>query len=180
MEYQNIIDFWFDEKTKPYWFNSTIEFDNKLKDDYLSVYTSAQQLELDDWLAEPLGALALVIILDQYPLNMFRGLPESFATEEQSRLVAEKAIELGFDANLTLEQKAFLYMPFMHSENIADQKMSLALFNQEGLENNYKFAQHHYAIIEQFGRFPHRNKVLGRDSTDDEVKYLNSKEAFLG
>ncbi len=180
MDYQEIIDFWFSEQTKPLWFNSTSEFDAQLKENYLTVYTEAKDLKLKSWQSNPLGALALVIILDQLPLNMFRGQPQSFATEALSREVAEQAMSQGFDAELTTEQKAFLYMPYMHSENLADQEQSLILFNQEGLESNYRFAQHHYEIVKQFGRFPHRNKILGRESTEAEIEYLNSDKAFLG
>ncbi|VAW91223.1 FIG027190: Putative transmembrane protein, partial [hydrothermal vent metagenome] len=136
MDYQNIIDFWFNEKTKPLWFNSTSDFDGLLEEKYLSVYTDAKNLKLKDWQTQPLGALALVIILDQFPLNMFRGQSQSFETEALSREIAEQAINQGFDAELTTEQKAFLYMPYMHSENLADQEQSLILFNQEGLEDN--------------------------------------------
>ena len=126
------------------------------------------------------GCLALVIILDQFPLNMFRGEARSFATEARSREVARRAIEKGFDKELPVEQCAFLYMPFMHSEDLADQKLGLELFNQPGLESNLRFARHHHAIIETYGRFPHRNKALGRSNTEAETEYLNSKEAFTG
>ncbi len=180
MDYQHIIDFWFDKKNRPLWFKSTADFDKQLKENYLKVYTDAKNLKLKAWQSEPLGALALVIILDQFPLNMFRGQAVSFETETLSREIAERAISQGFDADLSTEQKAFLYMPYMHSENLADQEQSLILFNQEGLENNYRFAKHHYEIIKQFGRFPHRNKILGRENTKAETEYLNSDKAFLG
>ncbi len=180
MDYKNIIDFWFSEQTKPLWFNSTSEFDALLNEKYLAVYTEAKNLKLKDWQIEPLGALALVIILDQFPLNMFRGQSQSFETEALSRDIAEQAVNQGFDAELTTEQKAFLYMPYMHSESMADQEQSLILFNQDRLESNYRFAQHHYEIVKKFGRFPHRNKILGRENTEDETDYLNSDEAFKG
>lgn len=180
MDYQNIIDFWFNEQTKALWFKSTSDFDASLKEKYLAVYTDAKSLKLKDWQTAPLGALALVIILDQFPLNMFRGQPQSFETETLSREIAEQAVKQGFDAELATEQKAFLYMPYMHSENLADQEQSLILFNQEGLENNYRFAQHHYEIVKQFGRFPHRNKILGRENTEAEIEYFDSDKAFLG
>lgn len=178
--YQDIIDFWFDEKTKPLWFNSNDELDLKLRNEYFDVYTAAKNLELNSWQEEVLGALALVILLDQFPLNMFRGVPQSFETEALSREIAAKAINEGFDAELNPEQKAFLYMPYMHSENIKDQGESLILFNQEGLEENLRFAQHHHDIVKQFGRFPHRNKILGRESSKEELDYLNSDKAFKG
>ena len=180
MDYNSIIDFWFDAKTKPLWFNSTIEFDEQLQRDFSDIFLKATNNALKHWEEQPFGALALVIILDQFPLNMFRGQAESFSTESLSREITENAINKGFDAELTIEQRAFLYLPYMHSENIDDQEKSLILFNQPGLENNFKFAQHHYGIIKKFGRFPHRNEILGRESTSDEVKYLNSDRAFKG
>ena len=179
-DYQDVIDFWFDEKTKPLWFNSNDEFDLKLRNEYFDVYNAAKNEELIAWQQEVLGSLALVIILDQFPLNMFRGLPQSFETEALSRAVAAKAINEGFDAELNAEQKVFLYMPYMHSENIKDQNESLILFNQEGMELNLDFARHHYEIVKQFGRFPHRNKILGRESSKEELEYLNSDKAFKG
>jgi len=180
INYQDVIDFWFDEKTKPLWFNSNDEFDLKLRNEYFDVYNAAKNSELTAWQEEVFGALALVIILDQFPLNMFRGLPQSFETEALSREIAAKAINEGFDADLNTEQKAFLYMPYMHSENIKDQDESLILFNQEGLELNLDFALHHYEIVKQFGRFPHRNKIIGRESSKEELEYLNSDKAFKG
>ena len=180
MDYNSIINFWFDAETKPLWFNSTKEFDEQLQRDFSDIFLKAKNNVLKHWEEQPLGALALVIILDQFPLNMFRGKAESFSTESLSRVIAENAINKGFDAELTIEQRAFLYLPYMHSENIDDQEKSLILFNQPGLENNFKFAQHHYDIIKNFGRFPHRNEILGRESTSGEVKYLNSERAFKG
>ena len=180
MDYQNIIDFWFADVNKPFWFNSTKKFDNQLYKDYHSFYIAASNGKLSSWQQQPFGALALVIILDQFPLNMFRGKPESFTTEAMSLEFAKQAISQGFDADLTNEQKMFLYMPYMHSEDLADQEQSLIMFNQDGLENNYKYAQHHYEIIKQFGRFPHRNIILGRKSSAEELEYLNSEKAFRG
>ena len=126
------------------------------------------------------GCLALVILFDQFPLNMYRGEARSFATEARSREVARAAIDRGFDRDMPAEQKCFLYMPFMHSENLQDQELALQLFDQPGLEDNMRFARHHHGIVAQFGRFPHRNEALGRSSTEAENEYLNSKEAFTG
>ena len=126
------------------------------------------------------GALALVILLDQMPLNMYRGQPESFATEAQSREVAGRAITRHFDQYLPDKGKAFLYMPFMHSENLADQDRSVELFTNAGLQDNLRFARHHRDIVRRFGRFPHRNAILGRNSTPEETAWLASGEAFLG
>ena len=121
-----------------------------------------------------------MILLDQFPLNMFRGRPEGFATEADSRAVAERAIERGFDQALDDQGKAFLYMPFMHSEFLADQERSLALFAAAGLDANLKWARHHRDIVHRFGRFPHRNAVLRRQHTPDETEWLASPEAFRG
>lgn len=178
--YRELLDFWFSEAVSRFWFNSTPEFDRQLKDSYGDLWQQAVNGELDAWLETAEGCLALVIILDQFPLNMFRGEARSFSSEQQSREVAAHALEKGFDVELTSRQKSFLYMPFMHSENLDDQARSLQLFDQPGLEDNLRFARHHYGIVERFGRFPHRNAILGRPSSESEIEYLNSKEAFKG
>lgn len=177
---QNIIDFWFADETRKLWFNSTAEFDQRLRESYQETWEQASRGELDQWMQSAEGCLALVIILDQFPLNMFRNQAQSYATEAQSREVARFAIERKFDQALDAEGKAFLYMPFMHSESLEDQRLALELFEQPGLESNLRFARHHHDIVEKYGRFPHRNEALGRDSSEAELAYLNSKEAFTG
>ena len=178
--YQALVDFWFSESASQYWFKSTEAFDQQLCDDYVGLWQQAKDGELESWQVQPMGCLALVILLDQLPLNMFRGTAKSFSTEAQSREVAALAIDQGFDVDMELKHKAFLYMPFMHSEDMQDQGRSVELFNQPGLEDNYRFANHHFSIVEQFGRFPHRNEILGRENSDAEIEYLNSKQAFKG
>ena len=111
---------------------------------------------------------------------MFRQQARSFATENKARQVADLATDKGLDQSLSAEQKAFLYLPFMHSENLADQDKSVELFEKAGLTENLRYAKHHRELIQRFGRFPHRNRILGRESTAEEEDYLNSKEAFLG
>ena len=175
-----LIAFWFSARVRPLWFNSTPEFDAELREHYLTTYYAALSGELASWADTAEGALALVICLDQLPLNMFRGQVESFAGEAPSRLVAEAAIEQGLDQFLSGEQKAFLYMPYMHSENLADQGRVLELFAQAGLMDNLQWAKHHRDIVARFGRFPHRNAVLGRESTAEEMAWLASDEAFTG
>ena len=175
-----IIDFWFDEDTRKLWFKSTAEFDRSIGERFENLLEQAGRGELDYWMETAEGCLALVIILDQFPLNMFRGSAQSFATEAQSREVARVAIERGLDKALTAEQQAFLYMPFMHSEALADQELAMDLFDQPGMESNLRFARHHHSIVQTYGRFPHRNAALGRTSTAAEIEYLNSREAFTG
>ena len=178
--YQDLIDFWFSDEVSQYWFNSNKAFDQQLLETYANTWQQAKQGELDDWQQTAAGSLALIILLDQMPLNMFRGTAQSFSTEAQSRDVARNAIENAYDEQLPTNQKSFMYMPFMHSEDLDDQALAVELFNQPGLENNFRFAKHHYGIVEQFGRFPHRNKILGRESNEAEVEFLNSKEGFQG
>jgi len=180
MMYQDLIDFWFSEDSSKHWFNSTQAFDQALIDSYETTWVEAEQGRLDHWQQSATGSLALVILLDQFPLNMFRGQAKSFSTESQSRDVAREAIDKGFDQELPSSQVSFLYMPFMHSEDLDDQALGVELFKKPGLESNYRFARHHYNIVERFGRFPHRNKILGRESSEAEVEYLNSKEGFQG
>ena len=175
-----LLAFWFSEPVKKLWFDSTPEFDAQLKQKYLPLVERAERGDLDSWAEDALGALALVIILDQFPLNMFRDQARSFATESKARQIAEYAVDHGLDQQLSAEQKAFVYLPFMHSENPADQDKSVELFEQAGLTENLRFANHHRELIRRFGRFPHRNRILGRESTVEEIDYLNSKEAFLG
>lgn len=177
---EELIEFWFSEPVVKLWFKSTPEFDTQLRKRYLDIYEYAKHGHLDDWRETPLGSLALVILLDQIPLNIFRGRPESFSTEEHARRVASIAIKHSFDRELNDRQKAFLYMPFMHSENLQDQDFAIKLFEQAGLQNNLRYARHHRGIIARFGRFPHRNPILGRASSSDEMAYLDSPEAFHG
>lgn len=177
---REIIDFWFSEEVRKLWYNSTPAFDALLHERYLALWEQAVAGELDQWRQTAEGCLALAILLDQFPLNMFRGDARCFSSEALSREVARGAIEVGFDRRLAVEQRAFLYMPFMHSEALADQQLALELFDQEGLEGHRRFARHHHDIVAKFGRFPHRNTILGRDSSAAEIEYLNSKQAFTG
>ena len=178
MTADDILEFWFSEESKAHWFASTPEYDCQVKERFESAWQQAGAGELADWEETALGALALVILLDQMPLNMFRDQPESFSTEEQSRHVARRAIGNGFDIELADEYMAFLYLPFMHSESIEDQDRSVMLFETAGLNNNLKWARGHRDIVKRFGRFPHRNQILGRKSTPEEAEWLASPEGF--
>ena len=180
VKYNEIIDFWFSEQVAKLWFDSTPKFDDELKQKYEQVYIEARDGKLDEWLKTAEGCLALVILLDQFPLNMYRGKKESFATEQKSQAVTRHAVSQSFDTQLDDKKKAFLYMPLMHSEDIEDQELSVTLYEKAKLEKNIRFARHHRDLIRRFGRFPHRNRILGRQSTAEELEYLQSKEAFLG
>jgi uncharacterized protein (DUF924 family) len=177
---QDLLQFWFHPARQAHWFKSTRELDHEIGARFGALWQRGRDGELARWEASPEGSLALVILLDQFPLNMFRGRPESFASEASSRAVAARAIERGFDQTLDDQGKAFLYMPFMHSETLADQERSLALLAAAGLDANLKWARHHRDIVRRFGRFPHRNAILGRLHTPAEKEWLASPEAFHG
>ncbi|WP_110690333.1 DUF924 family protein [Thiofilum flexile] len=177
---QTIIHFWYTPPLSEHWFNSTPEIDALIRAHYEEVWQQAAAGQLDSWRDTPEGCLALCIILDQFPLNMFRGQAKSFATEQQAVQVTKHALAQQFDEQLTAEQRIFLYMPLMHSEHLADQALSVQCFARTGLDGNLHFAKHHQAIVERFGRFPHRNAILGRTNTPAELDYLNSPEAFKG
>ena len=177
---EEIIEFWFSSRVKPLRFRSTPAFDREITEKYYSLWNEAGQGAYNSWQQTPRGALALVIIFDQFPLHMFRGDARSFSTESLAQKVAYQAIKQHFDTELTAEEKSFLYIPFMHSESLADQERSVDLYEAAGLTDNLRWARHHREIIRRFGRFPHRNRVLGRTSTPDEIDYLNSNEAFHG
>lgn len=178
MEAQDVLDFWFDESNKKLWFNSTPELDRKLARLFSGTWEAAREGRLEAWEDTPAGALALTIVLDQFPLNMFRGEPTSFSTGTAARDVAQRAIERGFDHDMSEKEKLFLYMPFMHSEDPADQDRSVQLFAD--MEGQRWWAEHHRSIIRRFGRFPHRNAILGRESTPEELAWLASPEGFSG
>lgn len=177
---ESIIEYWYSDKVKSKWFNSSIEFDKEIKTNYENIWLEILRGEHSCWSDSADGCLALVIILDQFPLNMFRGEVKSFSSEGMAIRITKKAISNKFDEKIDKNKVSFLYMPLMHSENIDNQNMSVELFEKAGLTENLRFAKHHRDLIKIFGRFPHRNKILNRESRQDEIDYLNSKNAFTG
>lgn len=175
-----IVNFWYSPPMSDHWFNSTPAIDADIRHRYAALWQQAARGELDHWQATATGCLALCIVLDQFPLNMFRGETGSFATEQQAVAVSKHAIAHSLDKQLPPDQRVFLYMPLMHSENLADQDESVRVFAAAGLDGNARFARHHREIVRRFGRFPHRNAILGRASTPEELAYLQSKAAFTG
>ncbi len=180
MSPDDVLGFWFDAAHERLWFRSAPEFDELIRQRFEPCWQDAAGGRLDRWAGNAAGALALVIVLDQFPLNMFRNQPKSFASEAKAIEVSRDAVGRGFDEGLHGPRKAFLYMPLMHSESLDDQELSVALFKAAGLDDNLRFARHHRDLIARFGRFPHRNRILGRTSSDEELAYLASKEAFTG
>ena len=179
-----LLDFWFGlpddpgrEQHREIWFKATDEFDAALRREFLADYEAAAAGARSYWEASAQAALALVLLLDQVPRNVFRGTPRAYETDAAARDVADRALENGFDQSVPPAWRLFFYMPFHHSENIADQRRSVAL--SEALPRNpdrggslRRYGHPYIEVIERFGRFPHRNEILGRQSTPEEVAFL--------
>ena len=169
---KEILEFWFSKESRSKWFNSTLEFDELIRQKYEKIWGLARAESYDHWEQEPEGVVALIIILDQFPLNMFRSDARQYSTEAHARKIARHAVNNGYDKELPKNHLAFLYLPFMHSESLNDQNTSVDLYEKAGLEDNLGYAKHHRDVVKRFGRFPHRNGVLGRESTEEEIEYL--------
>ncbi|VIO67756.1 DUF924 family protein [Bradyrhizobium ivorense] len=158
------------------WYKRNDAFDAEISGRFLATWQKAAAGELAAWEASDDGALALTIVLDQFPRNMFRDDPKTFSSDALAREVAGRAIDRGVDARVDPLLREFLYLPFMHSEHLADQQRCVALFREYGggHPQNLKYAEDHADIIRRFGRFPHRNRVLGRQTTPDEQAFLDS------
>jgi len=180
MTIDTIIDFWYSERVKKQWFNSTKALDDEIGEKFESVWQLACNDELTSWSDSAPGCLALAIIFDQFTLNMYRGTKKAFASEAKAIAISHLAINHGFADAIPKPQLSFLFMPLMHSEELADQKLSIKMFEKYQLTQNIRFAHHHHDLIKRFGRFPHRNIILGRQSSQKEQEYLNSPGAFLG
>lgn len=171
---QEVIEYWYSEPIKQAWFNATPELDAEIKSKYEFLWESAVKGGIDNWQDSAEGSLALAIIFDQFPLNMFRGKAKSFQTEENAIKVTKHAIDKGYLAELKSEQLVFIFMPLMHSENIENQDLSVELFKKYDLSSHIPYALQHQKTIKTFGRFPHRNQILDRNNTVKEREYLNS------
>ena len=164
----DVLKFWFGLPDEQH-FNADDALDHRLKQQFLKLWAEKRQLPADAFLADPLTALAGVILFDQFPRNMFRGHAEQFATDHLALAIAREAIAKGLDEQLPSTERAFLYMPFQHSENVTDQKRSVLLFTALGDPRYLKYAKLHHDVIERFGRFPHRNSILGRKPRSEEL-----------
>lgn len=154
------------------WFGKDLELDRRLRERFLPLHQAAARGELDDWRNSAEGALALVLLLDQFPRNAFRGTPRMYATDELARHAATRAIEAGHDYAVERELRLFFYLPFAHSESLSDQDRCVDLVRRFD-EVELRFAERHRGIIRRFGRFPHRNEILGRPLTAEEKRYLD-------
>ena len=160
--YQNIIEFWFKEIEKPQWWKKDESFDALIKSRFLDIHIKATKCELFSWRKSSLGMLAEIIVLDQFSRNMFRNEPESFAYDSIALALAQSAIAGEHDLVLNAEQRSFLYMPFMHSESLLIHEEAVRLFTRLGVSSSLEYENKHKEIIHKFGRYPHRNDMLGR------------------
>ncbi len=168
----DVINFWFSPEARPNWFKKSEAFDEEMRARFEWPYALARDGALEDWRETPASALALVILLDQVPRNIYRGTAQAFATDDNALAIAEAAVARGFNAHLGEEERVFLYMPFMHAENLAAQDRGVVLYEALGRPENLDYMRRHRDVIVRFGRFPHRNAVLGRQSTPEELEFL--------
>lgn len=169
---EEVLDFWFRELAREAWFAKSEATDALIRSRFLKLYEQIAALPPEAAWTSPRRALATILVLDQFPRNMFRGTPRAFATDRQARDVALGAIERGWDEGLDKDARAFLYLPLEHSEVLSDQERAVELFARLGDAEYLRYAVAHRDIIARFGRFPHRNAVLGRTSTPDEEEFL--------
>lgn len=171
-DYQAILHFWFEEATVKQHFSMDAAFDATIRDRFGKLHAAASSGELFDWRAAPDGRLAEIIVLDQFSRNLYRDSPRAFACDGMALILAQEAIRSKADRALPVERRLFMYMPYMHSESRAIHAIAELLFESLYLPENLKYERAHKAVIDRFGRFPHRNAVLGRESTPEEVEFL--------
>ncbi len=169
----DVLEFWFSSPQRSRWYAKDNKFDEEIRSRFLNAYEAACAGRLDDWRQTPESLLALIILLDQFPRNMFRDSVRAFASDAQAVGLTKEGIEKGFDRRLRGAHIDFFYMPLMHSESLADQDLLIELGHGDN-----QYARGHREIIARFGRFPHRNQMLGRESTAEEVLYLAQGSSF--
>lgn len=172
MSAEAVLKFWFEDTDSKLWFEKNEDFDSGIRVNFLSEVEAALNGERNDWANEDTSAMALVIMLDQFTRNLFRGSPKSFAGDTRALATSLERLGDGFLQRNEQNWRYFMLMPMMHSENLAVQKASLPLFAEHAPEKAYEYAVKHHDIIERFARFPHRNEVLGRQSTPEEIEFL--------
>ncbi|WP_179991905.1 MULTISPECIES: DUF924 family protein [Acinetobacter] len=177
MNYQDILDFWFSPETQPNWFAKSDQFDQSLKEKFGDILEQASRAELWSWRKNADGRLAEILVLDQFSRNIFRDTPRAFAQDSLALALAQEAISQDLDKQLSPEQRSFLYMPFMHSESKLIHEFALKLFQRLGNPENLEYEIKHKIIIDRFGRYPHRNQILGRESTEEELSFLTQPDS---
>lgn len=167
-----VLDFWFVQTAPAAWWRVDAAFDARIRDRFAALHAQARRCELFDWRATPEGRLAEVIVLDQFARNLHRGTPDAFSADPLALALAQEAVAAGADLALPPEQRAFFYMPYMHSESAAIHAVAEPLMRERAPDHTLAFERKHRAIIDRFGRYPHRNAVLGRASTAQELAFL--------
>ena len=167
-----VIAFWFEEIAPKSWWAADPAFDQLIRTRFGVLHRQALQGELFSWRSTPLGRLAEIIVLDQFSRNMHRGTPSAFAHDAMALVLAQEAVAAGADQALNPTQRSFMYLPFMHSESTLIHQAAEALYRALGQDNNLQFELRHKAIVDRFGRYPHRNAVLGRESSAEEIAFL--------
>lgn len=172
MTAESVLSFWFEEIEAKQWWTKSAEFDQLIAARFGSLHAAAARCELYAWRETPPGRLAEIVVLDQFSRNMYRDQPQAFACDALALALAQTAVASQADRHLEIRQRAFIYMPYMHSESPLIHSDAQALFSQAGLESSLASEHHHKAIIDRFGRYPHRNAILGRSSTAQELEFL--------
>lgn len=172
MHYHEILSFWFEEIEASKWWIKDADFDQQIKQRFLEVHEQANLCELYTWRDSAKGRLAEIIVLDQFSRNIFRDSVKAFSSDSLALALAQESISLGKHLELSQVERSFLYMPFMHSESLAIHDVAIELFKENGVQSNFDFEIKHRNIIEKFGRYPHRNSILERASTDEEIEFL--------
>lgn len=170
--HQAILEFWFEELKPANWWEKNPRLDDTIRQRFGELHRRAAGGELWHWRSSAEGRLAEIIILDQFSRNLYRDRPEAFAQDGMALVLAQEAISLGLDEELPVVQRSFMYMPFMHSESLAIHDRAVKLFDVPGMESSLDYEHRHRDIILRFGRYPHRNAILGRPSTDEEQQFL--------
>ncbi|MCD8512849.1 MAG: DUF924 domain-containing protein [Nitrincola sp.] len=173
----HVLDFWFKELEPRQWWEKNHQLDLMIQTRFGSLHQQAKAGELFEWRETPAGSLAEVIVLDQFSRNIFRDTPESFASDPLALALAQFAISKGFDLELPPTERSFLYLPFMHSESKVIHQQAIKLYEALGNANSLEFECKHKVIIDRFGRYPHRNHILGRVSTDEEIAFLKEPDS---
>lgn len=170
--YEDILNFWFNELSPAQWWAKDETLDKEIKHRFSAIHAKAARCELFDWRMAAKGRLAEIIILDQFSRNIFRDTPQAFANDSLALALAQEAVAVDADKALSPVERSFLYLPFMHSESAEIHQVAVVLFSAPGLEGNLDFEFQHQNIINRLGRYPHRNKILGRESTPEEIEFL--------
>ena len=170
--YQEVLKFWFEEISQSQWWLKDDKFDQLIADRFTDVHSRAVQCELYEWRENAKGRLAEIIVLDQFSRNMFRGSPLAFANDQMALVLSQEAVSLKIDTLLTPIERGFIYLPFMHSESIKIHELAEKIYRKNGGQSGLEWELKHKAIIERFGRYPHRNEILGRKSNKEELNFL--------